>query len=131
METVNLPSVGGLGLKPPSALETRKTYGSTSYTVGVGQGLFHKVKKEEDLHQFSGFDSDLGQNFSTLNVELTADHVPLGEILERLQSDENSGDRNNFIRLHAVTDNSSSPTISATLNVEPWTSVLTPPSSPT
>ena len=117
METVNLPSVGGLGLKPPSALETRKTYGSTSYTVGVGQGLFHKVKKEEDLHQFSGFDSDLGQNFSTLNVELTADHVPLGEILERLQSDENSGDRNNFIRLHAVTDNSSSPTISATLNV--------------
>ena len=111
METANLPTVGGLGPKPTSSLDTRKTYG-TSYTVGVGQGLFHKMKKEEDF-QFPGLDKDL-EHLSTFNVELTADHVPLGEILERLQSDEGN-DKNNFIRLHAVTDSSS--TISATLNV--------------
>ena len=92
----------------------RKTFGTTSYTVGVGQGLFQKVKKEDDI-QLTGLDKDL-EHFGTLNVELTADHVPLGEILERLHSDETSGDKNNFIRLHAVSDNSAS-TISATLNV--------------
>ena len=135
METVNLPSVGrGLvgGLKPSPTLDSPKTFGasSTSYTVGVGGGgLFQKVvKKEEEDLEFSGFESNDTEvssagggssGFSTLNVELTADHVPLGEILERLQSDESngSGDKNNFIRLHAVTDNSSSSTISATLNV--------------
>ena len=124
METANLLPLGGLGLKSTSHAEKRKTYGTaatttTTYTVGVGgQGLFAtKVKKEEldeDPLLLSNIDKDFEQ-FSTLNIELTADHVPLGEILERLQSDDGDN-RNNFIRLHAVTDNSAS-TISATLNV--------------
>ena len=112
METENLPNMRGLGYK---ASEPRKPY-STSYSVGVGQSLFHKVKKEEEEEEedhLSEFEKDQ-EYFSTLNVELTADHVPLGEILERLQSDEGN-DRNNFIRLHAVTDSHSN--ISATLNV--------------
>ncbi|XP_023341766.1 uncharacterized protein LOC111711600 [Eurytemora carolleeae] len=114
METENLPMMRGLGYK---AGEARNPY-STSYSVGVGQGLFHKVKKEDDEDEdhedhLSEFEKDQ-EYFSTLNVELTADHVPLGEILERLQSDEGN-DRNNFIRLHAVTDSHSN--ISATLNV--------------
>lgn len=115
METVNLSSVQGLGLKPGTTLETRK-YGSTSYTVDVGQAIFHKsptLKKDETLPN-QGFDKDL-EYLNSLNVELTADHVPLGEILERLNSDEPS-DRNNLIRLHSASDNSAS-TISATLNV--------------
>lgn len=122
METANLPPLGGLGLKNTSQLEKRKTYGAaatTTYTVGVGgQGLFAtKVKKEEveaDPLSLSSIDRDFEQ-FSTLNIELSADHVPLGEILERLQFDDGDN-RNNFIRLHAVTDNAAS-TISATLNV--------------
>jgi hypothetical protein len=116
METVNLQSVQGLGLKPGTTLEARK-YGSTSYTVDVGQALFHHksptFKKDETLPN-QGFDKDF-EYLNSLNVELSADHVPLGEILERLQSDEPS-DRNNLIRLHSASDNSAS-TISATLNV--------------
>jgi hypothetical protein len=128
METANLPPLGGLGLKTGGHVEKRKTYGAasgatTSYTVGVGgQGLFAtKVKKEEldddSLTTLSTIDKDFEQ-FSTLNIELTADHVPLGEILERLQSDDGDNRNNNFIRLHAVTTDSAAPsTISATLNV--------------
>ena len=114
METVNLQSVQGLGLKSGTALEARK-YGNTSYTVDVGQALFQRspTKKDETLPN-QGFDKDL-EYLNSLNVELTADHVPLGEILERLQSDEPS-DRNNLIRLHSASDNTAS-TISATLNV--------------
>jgi uncharacterized Zn-finger protein len=122
METAKLPPLGGLGLKSSSQLDKRRTYGpvSTTYTVGVGgQGLFAtKVKKEEtesDSLAIANMDRDFEQ-FSTLNIELTADHVPLGEILERLQFDEGDS-RNNFIRLHAVSGDNAASTISATLNV--------------
>jgi uncharacterized Zn-finger protein len=115
METVNLPSVVGLGLKPSSQL-------NTTYTVGVGQSIFQKPTKSHqqddeqsssshhEYHEYKDEDLDY-------DVELSAEHVPLGEILERLQSEDS--DKGNLIRLHAVND-SNAGTISATVNVAAW-----------
>ena len=116
METVNLPSVVGLSLKPSSQL-------NTTYTVGVGQSLFQKQTKTHQ-HHHDDQSSSSHQEYQEYmdedldyDVELSAEHVPLGEILERLQSEDS--DKGNLIRLHAVSD-SNAGTISATVNVAAW-----------
>jgi len=114
METVNLPSVVGLGLKSTSQL-------NTTYTVGVGQSIFQNKKLHHHDDDQSSSSHQEYQEYKDddldYDVELSAEHVPLGEILERLQSDD--GDKGNLIRLHAVND-SSAGTISATVNVAAW-----------
>ena len=115
METVNLPSVVGLGLKPSSQL-------NTTYTVGVGQSIFQKPTKShhhDDEQSSSSHQEAYEYRDDELDydVELSAEHVPLGEILERLQTEDS--DKGNLIRLHAVSD-SSAGTISATVNVATW-----------
>ena len=127
METANLPSVVGLGLKQSNQLEQCKNFVSTQYTVDVGQSLFTKPLKPENscldvdqvpsdavkLETESDFDYD---------IEYSAENVPLGEILERLQTEPDkfesveSDKSSNLIRLHAANDSTNNATISATLN---------------
>ena len=134
METASIPSVVSLGLKPSSQLEQCKNFVSTSYTVDVGQGLFSKPLKPESLDSSlesvklddsSEFDYDI--EYAAGDGDDIADNVPLGEILDRLQTEpdkfEAGGDKSNLIRLHAAGDCSdgvgggpAGATISATLN---------------
>ena len=51
METANLPSVVSLGLKQAAQLDQCKNFVPTSYTVDVGQSLFTKPLKPENLDQ--------------------------------------------------------------------------------
>ena len=108
METANLPSVVSLGLKSPGQLVP------PTYTVDVGQSLFSKqpLKDSED-HSVKLEDTDFDYD-----IEYSTEHVPLGEILERLQAEDRAetADKSNLIRLHAATNDSSAATISATLN---------------
>ena len=106
METANLPSVVNLGLKAPGQLVP------TTYTVDVGP------LKDSD-HQLDAQSVKLEDTDFDYDIEYSTDHVPLGEILERLQAEDRAGseqaDKSNLIRLHAAND-SSAATISATLN---------------
>ena len=130
METANLSPVVGIGLKPAGQLEQCKNFASTTYSVGIGQSLFAKPAKssssaESEADSQASLTEAIKQEVAEvlkqeskngeidLDVELSSEHVPLGEILERLQSEDR--DKSNLIRLHAVND--SNATISATLNV--------------
>ena len=121
METANLSSLIGLGLKtssPLGQLEPSKKFVNAAYSVGIGQSLFAKHQKQECISGIPRLikDEDLGIKEEDIDLDvdqLTSDHVPLGEILERLQSEEKFG--SNLIRLHGV--NESNATISATVNV--------------
>jgi len=117
METANLPSVVSLGLKPSSQLEPCKNFVNTTYTVGVGQSIFTKPIKPESIEPTPTHTQKLEDADFDYDIEYSTEHVPLGEILERLQNEERyeHSDRSNLIRLHAVND-SSAATISATLN---------------
>ena len=118
METANLPSVVSLGLKQPSQLEQCKNFASTSYTVDVGQNLFTKPLKPDNLDQLQTHSVKLEDTDFDYDIEYSTDHVPLGEILDRLQNEERfePNDKSNLIRLHAANDSSNAATISATLN---------------
>ena len=118
METANLPSVVSLGLKQSSQLEQCKNYASTSYTVDVGQNLFTKPLKPENLDLSQTHSVKLEDTDFDYDIEYSTDHVPLGEILDRLQNEERfePNDKSNLIRLHAANDSSNAATISATLN---------------
>ena len=119
METANLPSVVSLGLKQ-SQLEQCKNFVPTSYTVDVGQGLFTKPLKPEQLDQIPTHSVKLEDTEFDYDIEYSNDNVPLGEILERLQNDDKfeTNDKSNLIRLHAANDTSNAATFSATLNYE-------------
>ena len=111
METANLPSVVSLGLKSPGQLVP------TTYTVDVGQSIFSKQPLKDSEDQLSGHSVKLEDTDFDYDIEYSTEHVPLGEILERLQAEDRaeSADKSNLIRLHAAND-SSAATISATLN---------------
>ena len=117
METANLPSVVSLGLQQ-SQLDQCKNFVPTSYTVDVGQSLFTKPLKPEQLeHLQSASAVKLEDTDFDYDIEYSNDNVPLGEILERLQNDDKfeTNDKSNLIRLHAAND-SNAATFSATLN---------------
>ena len=122
METSHLPALVSLGLKPSPAL-------NTTYTVGVGQTLFSKQshgrgaageRSAASPGQEQGGQDKLDDSEFDYDIEYSTEHVPLGEILDRLQSEDRgfeagSDKSSNLIRLHAVND-SNAATISATLN---------------
>jgi len=112
METANLPSVVSLGLKSPASLVP------TTYTVDVGQSIFSKQPLKDSEDQLSGHSVKLEDTDFDYDIEYSTEHVPLGEILERLQAEDRAetADKSNLIRLHAATNDSSAATISATLN---------------
>ena len=111
METANLPSVVSLGLKSPGTLVP------TTYTVDVGQSIFSKQPLKDSDDQLSGHSVKLEDTDFDYDIEYSTEHVPLGEILERLQAEDRaeSADKSNLIRLHAANDPNAA-TISATLN---------------
>ena len=111
METANLPSVVSLGLKSPTQLVP------TTYTVDVGQGIFSKQPLKDSDDQLSGHSVKLEDTDFDYDIEYSTEHVPLGEILERLQAEDRAetADKSNLIRLHAAND-SSAATISAQLS---------------
>jgi len=117
METANLPSVVSLGLKQAAQLDQCKNFVPTSYTVDVGQSLFTKPLKPENLDQIQTHSVKLEDTEFDYDIEYSTDHVPLGEILDRLQNEDRyeTNDKSNLIRLHAAND-SNAATISATLN---------------
>ena len=117
METANLPSVVSLGLKPSTQLEPCKNFVNTTYTVGVGQSIFTKPLKPENIEPAQTNTEKLEAADFDYDIESSTEHVRLGEILEHLQNEERyeHSDRSNLIRLHAIND-SSAATISATLN---------------
>ena len=123
METANLPAVVRLGLKAPGQLVP------TTYTVDVGP-----LKDSDD--QLDSQSVKLEDTDFDYDIEYSTDHVPLGEILERLQAEDRAGDqqadKSNLIRLHAANDSSAATaTISATLNFASLTLATTPTSSTT
>ena len=74
-------------MKPSSQLEQCKNFVSTSYTVDVGQGLFSKPLKPESLDSsLESVKLDDSSEFD-YDIEYSADNVPLGEILDRLQTE--------------------------------------------